>query len=774
MLMPPKLTPDRLLAKSVKGKWRGSYSLVGHTADVVARVSTLVEVLGTRLIEQFNLSCDLDYLRATVRLAAYIHDWGKANDHFQGVVRKDMPGASPKRYPQPMKPAQLVRHEILSLLIAWEFFRDWLRGANGHFETALVAAGGHHLKLGGKDGKQRDYIDDTVIRHRCGDTSLSLYLLHPDFKRVFRFGIKQLGCPAKITLTRKLETDLSAQQIKNSLNNLLFGELTKFEFDPVLAAVCKALMICGDSIASAAPSVNVPIDQWIEEEVSRTLNEEKTQKIIDARLQGHILRDFQTQLADSRKRVTLARAGCGTGKTLGAYAWAKFHANGRKLFFCYPTTGTSTEGFIDYVHGQADAALLHSRAGVDLARWEEEQQKRTLKDLYTTGEEEDAGDGSDNEIAKKLESFKAWGREVSVCTVDTVLGLLQCNRRPIYCFPAIANAAFVFDEVHCYDDKLFGALLRFLETVKAPVLLMSASFLPWQREAIQQAVGENIAEIEGPKDIEIKPRYRFEYRASPDWERVEQELDNNGKVLWVCNQVNTAIEVYREAKRRKLNAVVYHSRFRYEDRVEHHRAVVNAFKPEQKEPILAIATQVAEMSLDLSATLLVTQIADPAGLIQRLGRLNRRYCNRALDAIFYPDEKEGYPYSSQDLQAGLELIQSFSGEVNQAELAAWLENAASHASPTCKTVLLDGGWRTYPASLRDEGHNVTAILEVDLKTIKQLPNKELPRYTITLPNQKQRKWEKEKHKFYPVASSKFWRYSKEEGAFEVAREEKIS
>jgi len=763
MLMPPKLIPDRLLAKSVDGRWKGSYSLVGHTADVVARVSTLVDVLSTRLIEQFNLSCDLDHLRATVRLAAYIHDWGKANDHFQGVVRKDMPGASPKRYP--LQTPQLVRHEILSLLIAWEF-RKWLSEADGHFETALIAGGGHHLKLGGKAGKQLDYIDDTVVRP-CGDSSLALYLFHPDFKRVFRFGIKQLGCPEKIKLTHKPATELSVRQIKESLSNLLFGELPKFELDPVLAAVCKALMICGDSIASAAPSLNISIDQWIEEEVGRTLNGEKTQKIIDARLQGHQLRDFQTQLADSRKRVTLARAGCGTGKTLGAYAWAKFHANGRKLFFCYPTTGTSTEGFVDYVHGQADAALLHSRAGVDLARWEEAQKKRTLKDLYTTGEEEDAGDGSDNEIAKKLESFKAWGREVSVCTVDTVLGLLQCNRRPIYCFPAIANAAFVFDEVHCYDDKLFGALLRFLETVKAPVLLMSASFLPWQREAIQQAVGEDIAEIEGPKDIEIKPRYRFDYRDFPDWERVEQELNNGGKVLWVCNQVNTVIDVYREAKRRKLNAVVYHSRFRYEDRVEHHRAVVNAFKPEQKEPILAIATQVAEMSLDLSATLLVTQIADPAGLIQRLGRLNRRYCGHALEAIFYPDEKEGYPYSSENLKAGLDLIQSFTGEVNQAELAAWLENAESRASPTCKTVLLDGGWRTYPASLRDEGHNVTAILEVDLETVKHLPNRDLPRYTIPLPNQKQQTWAKDKYKFYPIASSEFWRYSKEEGAYEI-------
>ena len=539
--MLPELKPDRLLAKSVEGKWKGSYSLVGHTADVVGAVTALVNVLSDRILKQFNLQCELDELRKTVRLAAYLHDWGKANDHFQGVVRQRMMDASPKR--NVIKTPQLVRHEIMSLLLAWEF-RDWLRKADGNFHVALVAAGGHHLKLGGKAGKQLDVIDDSLIRP-CGDNTLYAYLFHSDFERVLRFGSKQLGCPAKVKFSCKPEAKWSVSRIKSSLQTLLFNKFPKFELDPVFTAVVKALLVCGDSIGSAAPSVNTPISAWITKEVNRTLDLEKTQKIIDVRLQGKTLRPFQKDLAASSTRVTLARAGCGTGKTLGAYAWAKSYANGRKLFFCYPTTGTSTEGFIDYVHEQVDAALIHSRADVDLARWEA---KRAIHDIYTTGEEVDAGDGNENETAKKLESFKAWGREVSICTVDTVLGMLQCNRRPLYCFPAIATAAFVFDEVHCYDDQLFGALLRFLETVKAPMLLMSASFLPWQRKAIEEAVGESVTVVEGPKDLETKPRYRFHYVEAPSWERVSQELQEGGKVLWVCNQVNTAIDVYRDAK----------------------------------------------------------------------------------------------------------------------------------------------------------------------------------------------------------------------------------
>ena len=752
--MQTRLEPNILLAKSFnKGAWKGSYGLVGHTADVVNAVTTLVDTLGDRLIEQFGLKCSSSQLRATARLAAYIHDWGKANEHFQMVVRH-------KR--NPLNEPQIIRHEVASMLLAWEF-KEWLEQGEGDFLTAVVAAGGHHLKLGGKAGKQNDELGE--IR-QSGDDKLSLYIFdtvngkveyNNHFRQLLKYGIKTLDLSKNIKLSKKPSSLWSVQYIKKQQFEVREFLSDKWQPDSVFLAVIKALLIAGDAVGSAIPTTNLSIKKWITEEIKQTLDEIKLQQVVNNRLDGKELRPFQIHLAQSSTRVTLARAGCGTGKTLGAYNWAKSKAIGRKLIFCYPTTGTSTEGFLDYVHNQVDSVLLHSRADVDL-------------EMATTGEEEEAGDGTNNEAAIKLESFKAWGREAIVCTVDTVLGLTQCNRRPMYCFPAIAQAAFVFDEVHCYDDRLFGALLRFLEVVKAPILLMSASFLPWQRSAIEKAVGEPIEIIPGPKELEEQQRYHFHYIESPNWERVERELDNGGKVLWVCNQVNTAIFVYKEAKTKGLNALLYHSRYRYQDRVQHHRDVVNAFKPENNEPILAIATQVAEMSLDLSATLLISQIADPAGLIQRLGRLNRRYCGHALDAIFYPDEKVGYPYSQKELEDGLRLIQSFTGEVCQRDLSQWLESSDEKGTPDKKSALLDGEWRTYPTSLRQAGFNVTVLLEQDLKTIKSLPSKDIPRYTIPIPAKNIKNWEK--HKFYPIAPRDRWSYSPELGAYELKNEEK--
>jgi len=747
--MQSKLEPDILLAKSFKTKaWKGSYGLVGHTADVVNAVTILVETLGNGLIEQFGLQHSVSYLKETARLAAYIHDWGKANEHFQMMVRH-------KRHP--INEPQLIRHEVASVLLAFSF-KQWLEQGKGDFLTALAAAGGHHLKLGGKGGKQTDEMGEL---RQSGDDQLNLYIFdsvngktqyNRHFRLLLKYGIKALGLPQNIKLFPKPSNNWSVQHIKDQQSNIADFLTNQWQSDSVFLAVIKALLIAGDAIGSAIPNTNLSIKKWITEAVNSTLDEAKLQQVINARLDGQQLRPFQLQLGQSSARVTLARAGCGTGKTLGAYNWARSKALGRKLIFCYPTTGTSTEGFLDYVHDQVDAVLLHSRADVDL-------------EMAKTGEEEEAGEGTNNEAAIKLESFKAWDKEAIVCTVDTVLGLLQCNRRPIYCFPVIAQAAFVFDEVHCYDDHLFGALLRFLEVVKAPILLMSASFLPWQLQAIEKAVGEPLEIISGPKELEEQPRYRFHYQDSPDWTRVKQELTAGGKVLWVCNQVNTAMAVYREAKGKGLNALLYHSRYRYKDRVQHHRDLVDAFKPGNNKPVIAIATQVAEMSLDLSATLLVSQIANPAGLIQRLGRLNRRYCGHSLEAIFYRDDQAEFPYSKKDLDDGLRLIQSFTGEVCQGDLAKWLENSDQQGKPETKSVLLDGTWRTYSASLRKPGFNVTVLLEQDLKIIKSLPSKKLPSYTIPLLAKNPQFWQK--YKLYPIAPQELWGYSPEEGAYEI-------
>ena len=67
--------------------------------------------------------------------------------------------------------------------------------------------------------------------------------------------------------------------------------------------------------------------------------------------------------------------------------------------------------------------------------------------------------------------------------------------------------------------------------------------------------------------------------------------------------------------------------------------------------MFAICSQVAEMSLDLSADLLVTDMAPVPAMIQRLGRLNRRANEGDPTKPFVVIEPDNYlPYTPEDLE----------------------------------------------------------------------------------------------------------------------------
>src|SRR5208337_4504809 len=173
-------------------------------------------------------------------------------------------------------------------------------------------------------------------------------------------------------------------------------------------------------------------------------------------------------------------------------------------------------------------------------------------------------------------------------------------------------------------------LLIFLETFpRIPVLLMTASLPEARRRAIE-SIRPDLVRVSGPVDLETKERYQRPVLFPADeevWRGVRDCLADpkRGKVLWIRNQVDWAIDTYRRCFDELSDPMpfigLYHSRFRYKDRVQVHRRVIDEFKSPR--PAILIATQVAEMSLNLSADLLVTDLASIPASIQRFGRLNR-------------------------------------------------------------------------------------------------------------------------------------------------------
>jgi len=777
----------RLLAKSLSdsdsNRSQKAATFTGHIALVKHGAEVLLQRLDRRIFQQLGLDeSDLELFANTVRLGAYLHDWGKANQHFQEMVYLNTAQKSQDPKKREMRKTlgklwqkhhgkQMIRHEILSGILALRVpeFRHWLEQCpNADLVIAVWAAMGHHLKM----------TSDLDLTVRSGTGSgLFIYTDHDDFKQLLKMG-RQLGLPANLpTVPEKVWTK---EELEQELKGL-YHEFDQVEQQIIaendtrrlrFIAAVKATVIAADLAGSALPVVEENIKDWIENVLSITLSEDDLDQVLDQRLQGKKLRPFQQKIAATPHRITLVKAGCGTGKTVGAYAWAKKWAGDRKLFFCYPTTGTATQGFIDYAHEtKIEADLMHSRADLD-------------REILFSGDEDEG-------IEDRLAALTAWRQKLIVCTVDTVLGLIQNNRRSLYSWSAIAQAAFVFDEVHAYDNRLFGALLRFIDTFRgAPILLMSASFTPEQIQAIQGVVGELGEEtqiIEGPKNLEVLPRYQIESIPSANnaWDRVGETLTrpHQNKVLWVTNSVNTCRELYLEAKKQisdSIPVLIYHSRYRYFDRVEKHKAVIDAF--EREGAVLAITTQVCEMSLDLSADLLVTPIAPASALIQRLGRLNRRVITtanhrvklasgRIASALVYPWD-DSRPYCQDELKTGQQLVNQLAGKgISQQDLAEIVAQMSTPEQQPSQSEWLEGYWCTRPNFLREPGYTITVLLEEDLANIKNAANqrhdqsfkKERQRWTIPIriiPGFKE--WRR--NGFYPVAPPDKVEYSSETGA----------
>jgi CRISPR-associated endonuclease/helicase Cas3 len=665
------------------------------------------------------LGVEVDALRGALRplylIAALLHDVGKANSAFQALVQPQ-PG-DPKRQP--------VRHEVLSAMFIADqtLMGKWLTEALGRDEAWALAwiVGGHHLQL-----RERNDQDKEDPIYRTGNTASEITLhFHDDQIMELMQGVKGYLTASGAPLadpTRPRREKLSTLEddpdgLEPRIRSLIresrraWPRIGRDKEMKEKIALLKALLIAADVAGSALAADGQSVERWIPKSLGDRLTPADLEPVVQEGLAGKRVRPFQTRVAQSDRPATVVMAGCGNGKTTAAYMWAQRWARGKKLFFTYPTTGTASAGFEDYLLAQTHLArtLIHGRAWVDL---------RAMR----TSPEDDLLDGP-----LRLESLTAWSKQVVACTVDTVLGLIQNQRRPLFSFPAIACGAFVFDEIHNYDRRLFGELLTFLRTFPGvPALLMSASIPPNRLRALREVLGERMGGvIKGDPEQEGIERYRIEMRDSSElcWPDVERYLKDGKKVLWVCNTVRDAFAILDAARARGISEdilKVYHSRFRYRERVERQEEVIARFKSGAG-ACLAITTQVCEMSLDISADLLVTALPPLPALVQRLGRLNRfAEEDDPWLCLVYPFK--GKPYDKQEHPQQIEdarnMIAALKGQpTSQATLAKYIDGMKTQETWVECSTWLEGGWQSESAPAREGDTSLTIIREEDIAAI---------------------------------------------------------
>lgn len=132
-----------LLAKSTAtpGTPEAWCTLSGHTERALDAAEAILDMAVTTALTSFGLAGEAWAVgcRTAVRRGAFAHDLGKANDHFQTMVRGDR------------EARQGHRHEMLSLWLLSEGgpLREWLLGDVDQIvaDTVVSAVAGHHLKF---------------------------------------------------------------------------------------------------------------------------------------------------------------------------------------------------------------------------------------------------------------------------------------------------------------------------------------------------------------------------------------------------------------------------------------------------------------------------------------------------------------------------------------------------------------------------------------------------------------------------------------------------
>jgi len=340
--------------------------------------------------------------------------------------------------------------------------------------------------------------------------------------------------------------------------------------------------------------------------------------------------------------LLLVRAPTGAGKTDASLLWASLQIENKKadrLIIAMPTRFTSNALAINVAETLSDTGLYHSSAW--FAKFSKQIKNNEIKKY---------------EAAKIHELARLLYTPITVCTIDHLLIALTLSREDHHqiCFN-LANSCLVIDEADFYDDFTQANILILLEALKewnVPVLLMSAS-LPESILTDYREIGYKINHI--LEDNSDSDRIRFSIKTILDYENIDEIGDLlelciiKGAAIIYVNTVDKAMLLYNYFQKRDIKSIVYHSRFTEPDKNAKEDELIQCLGKDawkhNKAKGIAILTQIGEMSINISADLMISELCPIDRLTQRAGRLCRFDKNKigVLHIINPHREGELYP-----------------------------------------------------------------------------------------------------------------------------------
>jgi len=227
----------------------------------------------------------------------------------------------------------------------------------------------------------------------------------------------------------------------------------------------------------------------------------------------------------------------------------------------------------------------------------------------------------------------------------------------------LTGSLLIFDEIHAYEPNVLGIILAMLELLrerKTRTLVMSATLPEFLEELLSEVLNPKLLTAP-PEEADRFTRHRVNIidGSMDEVEELLAEVQADGPVLIACNTVSRAMEVYSRLNG-DYNAMLLHSRFTYGDREEKERKLLANLNDYD----VVVATQVVEVSLDISFSTIITEPAPLDALIQRFGRVNRRGFGKPRDVHILTEGGEGDEkiYPPEVVKESLKILEELNGE----------------------------------------------------------------------------------------------------------------
>ena len=554
-----------------KSKKNGGTTLRDHTAHVIAAIAKV------------SLSCAPDVLIPLARRGALLHDLGKAHPYFQRTLADDFDRELEKE-PVPH------RHELSSLLFLPLFPQE-------EWPTLLDMVIAHHKSLTNNNPQKRgrglldlleENSEESLFERHAGNWEEWQLLVHPILKE---FDVAP----------RPISRDEARQAFAYSV------EYCEENRNRMGRNTWRGLLMAADHLASA-------LEDDTEERVENLFQTPDLSAFDDRATQADAaLYPLSKYRMDDPRPHTLIIAPTGAGKTDALFRRCR---NGR-VFYLLPFQAS-----INAMFARVESLL---NGGND--QRQPIEKRNDIRRVHAASRIE-----MDSEIEEETLLQRHPGAAIKIMTPHQVAALILGTGSHEAVALDVAGQNVILDEVHVYSEQTQAMVLALITALKALGcrLHIGSATIPQalEHEIRNRLGGEASVYTVRLQDSELQTynRHTIHHLADEDAARAQVAacLRDGKRVLFLSNRVPVAQERYEWARNAfpSIPRLLLHSRFRRCDRAAREKEIETFDKSDG--PCLVCATQVVEVSLDISFDTLITDCAPLDSLIQRFGRVNRR------------------------------------------------------------------------------------------------------------------------------------------------------